>query len=110
MNTIQIFFIVLIFGIFIASGIYTFVKLSREQKINNIKQWLKWAVVEAERQLGSGTGQLKLRLVYNTAVNRFPWIVSFVSFETFSEWVDEALEWMKKQLNENEAINGYVNK
>lgn len=109
-STIQMIFVAIIIGISVGSCAYTFIKSTREQKIANIKQWLKWAVVEAERQLGSGTGQLKLRLVYNSAVNKFPFIVSLVSFEIFDEWVKEALKWMDKQLESNPAINEYINK
>ena len=71
---------------------------SREERINCIKEWLKYAVVLAEKELGSGTGQLKLRKVYDMAVTKFPQIMLFISFDTFSKWVDEALEWMNKQL------------
>lgn len=100
--------IILIVGIAGCSTVYTFLKMSKEQKISNIKQWLKFAVVEAEKVLGSGTGQLKLRYVYDLAVKQFPWIVSFVTFEIFSVWVDDALEWMNQQISENKAINSYV--
>jgi len=89
-------------------GVYKFVKLDKETKIANIKQWLKLAVVEAEKALGSGTGQLKLRYVYDLAVKQFPWIVTLVTFEIFSEWVDEALDWMRDQLKQNSAIEGYT--
>ena len=90
------------------SGFLFFVKLPKEQKIKNLKEWLKWAVVEAEKALGSGTGQLKLRMVYDMAAAKFPWVVKLVSFDLFSAWVDEALEWMRKQLSENKALNYYV--
>lgn len=86
-----------------------FVKLPKETQIENIKEWLKWAVVESEKALGAGTGQLKLRLVYDMAVNKFPWVVTLVSFSTFSEWVDDALKWMEKQLNDNKNAQNYVN-
>ena len=86
-----------------------FVKLSEEQKINSIKEWLKWAVTMAEKDLGSGTGQLKLRQVYSMAVGQFPWIVQLVAFEQFSTWVDEALEWMNKQINTNQAVEELIN-
>lgn len=89
-------------------GVYKFVKLDKKTKIANIKQWLKLAVVEAEKALGSGTGQLKLRYVYDLAVKQFPWIVTLVTFEIFSEWVDEALDWMREQLKQNSAIEGYT--
>ena len=109
-QTIQMVMVMVIIGIAVGSGFYAFVKSTREQKIANIKEWLKYAVVVAEKQLGSGTGQLKLRYVYNTAVNKFPFIVSVVTFEVFSLWVDEALEWMKQQIVTNGAINEYINK
>jgi len=86
-----------------------FIKLPNEKKIENLKEWLKWAVVIAEKELGSGTGQLKLREVYNMAVAQFPWIVGFITFEIFSQYVDEALEWMKQQLESNGAIATYIN-
>ena len=110
MSTFQLIMIIIIVGIAIGSGIYTFVKMTREQKIANLKEWLKIAVVLAEKDLGSGTGALKLRSVYNIAIDKFPWIVSIVAFETFSIWVDEALEWMKEQLETNKKIEEFVNK
>lgn len=90
-------------------AVISFAKLPNSEKIKNVKEWLKWAVVEAEKQLGSSTGQLKLRVVYDMFVERFPEIAKFVTFETFSKWVDEALEWMKNQLESNEAVKCYVN-
>ena len=77
-------------------------------KINTVKEWLKIAVVEAEKNLGSGTGQLKLRQVYNLAITKFPWIGQIIKFETFSEWVDEALVWMRDELSKNDAIKNYI--
>ena len=77
------------------------------EQIGNIKEWLLLAVTEAEKQLGGGTGQLKLRFVYDWAVERFSW-VSVIPFATFSSWVDEALNEMKKQLAVNEAVKAYV--
>ena len=81
-----------------------FLGLPTDQQIRNFQEWLKWAVAEAEKQLGSGTGQLKLRLVYDMAVEKFPWITKLVTFEEFSMWVDEALLWLNKQLESNKAV------
>lgn len=94
---------------FVAYGIYQFFKSPKETKVKNIKEWLKWAVIQAEKKLGGGTGQLKLRMVYNMAVEKFPFIVDFITFEQFSEWVDEALDWMREQLEKNENIQALVN-
>lgn len=85
-----------------------FVRSPSDKQIENLKEWLKLAVTEAEAALGSGTGQLKLRDVYDMAVEKFPWVGEFITFETFSTWVDEALEWMNNQLESNEKVKAYV--
>lgn len=88
--------------------IVQFVRSPSDKQIENLKEWLKLAVTEAEAALGSGTGQLKLRDVYDMAVEKFPWVGEFVTFETFSTWVDEALEWMNNQLESNDKVKAYV--
>ena len=85
-----------------------FFKEPRSEQISNLKEWLKYAVTEAEKALGSGTGQLKLRYVYNLAINKFSFL-KFISFEKFSNWVDEALEWLNAQLSQNQKIQDLVN-
>ena len=85
-----------------------FVRSPSDKQIENLKEWLKLAVTEAEAALGSGTGQLKLRDVYDMAVEKFPLVGEFITFETFSTWVDEALEWMNNQLESNEKVKAYV--
>lgn len=100
---------IIIIIIAIISATLKFLYLTKEKKIANIKEWLKYAVTLAEKELGSGTGQLKLRQVYNMAVTQFPWVVQLVDFEQFSKWVDEALDWMKKQIDANKAVDNYVN-
>lgn len=81
--------------------VYNFMKLSRNEKINTIKEWLKYAVTIAEKELGRGTGQLKLRYVYNMFVERFPKLTNLITFELFSAMVDEALIWMNEQIDKN---------
>ena len=73
-----------------------------------VKEWLLWAVTEAEKDLGGGTGKLKLRQVYDLFVTRFPWLAKLVSFELFSDMVDEALEQMREMLDTNEAVKAFV--
>ena len=69
-----------------------------------VKEWLKYAVCIAEEELGTGTGQLKLHMVYDMFVDKFPAFASILPFNIFSKWVDLALEWMREQLDKNEAI------
>ena len=104
----QMIVAIVIVAIALIGGIVWFIKLPNATKIANVKEWLKWAVVEAERQVGSGTGQRKLRMVYDMAAKQFPWLVQLVTFQSFSEWVDESLEWMRAQLSENKAAQEYV--
>lgn len=85
-----------------------FFKANREQQIENVKEWLLYAVTLAEKELGSGTGKLKLRQVYDMFTTRFPWLAKVITFEKFSEMVDEALVTMNDLLVTNEAIHEYV--
>lgn len=89
-------------------AIVRFVGLPTETQLEKVKEWLLWAVTEAEKELGSGTGALKLRQVYDLFVTRFPWLAKAISFELFSEMVDEALEEMRSLLNTNKAARAFV--
>lgn len=87
---------------------YKFFTLPTDEQIKKVKEWLLFAVTQAETDLGSGTGQLKLRTVYDMFVQRFPALVALISFERFSELVDEALVEMKSMLEKNPAVNKLV--
>ncbi len=84
------------------AGIY----LVRNQK-EKIAEWLKYAVTEAEKSLGGGTGQLKLRMVYDWFTGRFPILAAILPFRVFSAWVDVALETLEK-WNENKNVEEYI--
>lgn len=73
-----------------------------------VKEWLKYAVVEAEKYLGTGTGQLKLRAVYDMFVEAYPVFSKILPFAIFSKMVDDALEWMRMELEKNVNIKSYV--
>ena len=108
MESVGIILGLIIIGCVIGFSVYNFVKLDKEKKVANVKEWLKWAVTKAEKSLGGGTGQLKLRAVYDLAVSKYPWLLTFVTFEMFDEWVKEALVWMEKQIDTNPAFKEYV--
>lgn len=78
----------------IAGGIY----------VNGFKNWLVWAVSEAESMFGSKTGKLKLRYVYDMAVERFPAIAKFIPFAMFGTLVDGALDIMRDMIENNKNI------
>ena len=88
--------------------IYVFIKMPKTSQIAKVKEWLLFAVMEAEKELGGGTGQLKLRYVYDMFIVKFPWLVKVVSFESFSGLVDEVLEKFKAILDTNKNVQNYV--
>ena len=72
------------------------------------QEWLLFAVTEAEKSLGGGTGELKLRVTYDAFISRFPLLSKFVTFDTFSSWVDVSLAEMRKLLETSDGADKYV--
>lgn len=89
-------------------ALYRFFKLPSEAQLDKVKEWLLYAVTEAEKELGGGTGQLKLRYVYDMFLAKFPWLVNVVSFDTFRDLVDETLVDMREMLQKNQAVKALV--
>lgn len=90
----NIIFGVILAVIVIGGGIY----------INGFKNWLVWAVTEAETMFGSKTGKLKLRYAYELAIARFPVLAKFIPFAVFSKFVDGALTVMRDMIENNKNI------
>lgn len=97
--------------IIIIAAIITLIKFdkkTRDEQIHQVKEWLLYAVMEAEKELGSGTGALKLRFVYDMFITKFPLLVALIPFSTFSSFVDEALDKFKKLLATTPELQAYV--
>lgn len=77
-------------------------------RLSDVQEWLLGVVTEAEKQLGSGTGQLKLRQVYDRFLEKFPLLSILIPFKMFSEMVDKALERMRLMLSGNSLARSYV--
>lgn len=80
--------------VLIGSGIY----------VNGFKNWLVWAVSEAEAAFGSKTGKLKLRYAYDLAIKQFPILAKCIPFSVFSAMVDSALDIMRDMIEKNANI------
>lgn len=93
---------VLILAIVVILGVIGFLRTK------TLGEWLKSAVVEAEKLFGSKTGELKLQYVYNEAIKQFPIIATFLPFSLFKKFVDSALDWMEKQIDENLKVKDYI--
>ena len=91
-------------------GLYKFFKLGKEKQLKMVREWLLLAVVEAEKQLGGGTGQIKLRFVYDMFIDKFKTLSMLISFDRFSLMVDNALDEMKEMLVSNKQLKDYIEK
>lgn len=93
-----------------ALAIYQFFLLPTDKQKEKVKEWLVWACIEAEKALQTGTGQAKLRKVYDAfiAVRAFSWIAKIISFDTFSAYVAEALVEAKKMIINSRSLAEYV--
>lgn len=85
-----------------------FSQLPSEQQMAKIREWLLYCVMIVEKEYSSGTGQLKLRAAYSMFVDKFPSLVAVISFELFSQLVDEALVRMREILETNKDIEQYI--
>ena len=97
--------------IVLAAVIYSvvrFLRMPSEEQVRIIKECLLNWVVQAEAELGSGSGKVKLSEVYGQFVTAFPIIKNAVSFEQFSAWVDDALEQMRDMLKTNPNLRDVV--
>lgn len=100
---VLIFISVLLIG----SIVVAFRKPSKES-IEAVKNCLLNWVVQAEAMFGSGTGKVKLSDVYSQFVASFPDLSKSVTLETFSEWVDEALDQMRGMLAVNPNLRSAI--
>lgn len=108
-NIILIMGLIGVIGIAIAA-IYYFMNLSREKQIAMVKEWLILACIEAEKALGSKTGKIKLRYVYDLFLSKFKYLSLVISFEQFSLLVDQALDQMRDMISSNKNIQDYISK
>ena len=97
--------ILIIVAIVIIAALFIVLAIKQPKKV---KEWLLYAVIEAEKELGSGTGPVKLRSVYDMFITKFPKLSVFISFNTFSEWVDVALDYMEKLLADNKDVKAII--
>ncbi len=94
---LQQYWLLILFAIAaVATLIYIAIK-----EPQRIKQWLVWACAQAELALGSGTGMLKLREVYDMFITQYPVFSKLIPFSLFQKWTEEALLVFKEWLESN---------
>lgn len=85
-----------------------FLRKPRNAQLDTLREWLLWAVMQAESYYGAETGVLKLRWVYDMFVSKFPWLAKIINFDTFAGLVDEALDRMEQLLIEQPTLAPYA--
>ena len=88
----------------ISIKIYKFFKRPNSEQLCQVQEWLLYAVAKAEEKLGSGTGELKLRYVYDMFVAKFPLVAIFIDFDEFSIMVEKALDKFEELIQTNPSI------
>ena len=106
-NWFLIIALVAVLGVSIYA-VVKFFNLPTKEQLTKIKEWLVYACMEAEKELGGKTGQLKLRMVYDKFLEKFEWLAKVITFEQFSKMVDESLEKLKHLLETNQAVKNIV--
>jgi len=101
--------VVVILVIALGIGAYKFFTQPSKKQIEQVKSWLLYGVTFAEKELGSSVGKIKLHMVYDMFITRFPVISKLVTFNMFSLLVDQALIEMRDMLNSNKAAKELVN-
>lgn len=105
MDHLKLIAMCLIILLILALAINKFFSKSKEEQIDIVIYWLRAVVYEAEKELGRGTGQLKLATVYNAAIKQFPWLANVYTYERFDEeLVKPALIWLNTQMASNENV------
>lgn len=102
--------LVVIFAVVVLGMVYVkkFCSMPSAEQQRKVKEWLLYAVIQAEKEFQGGTGKIKLRYVYDLFITKFPSLSTMISFELFSMWVDLALEQMRHLINTNEAVSAYI--
>lgn len=104
-------FLLFLFIAFAGVGFYiinVFLSAPTTEQIKKVEEWLLYGVTEAEKELGGGTGQVKLRYVYDMFITKFPFMVQKISFEAFSYLVDNVLDKFREMLESNASLKAYV--
>lgn len=99
MNNVVYFIIAVLAVIFV---------MIASMRYKSFKNWLVYAVSEAEKYLGSGTGKLKIRYAYDLAIKQYPVIAKIIPWSLFSKLIDAALVVMRQMIDDNQMIANVI--
>lgn len=86
-------------------GLLVLYKLGKKDTVKKIVLGL---VVQAEKTLGSGTGELKYAMVIDAIYNKLPFILRFLfTKKEMDTFIEEAVSKMKDILSKGVTLTGY---
>lgn len=86
-------------------GLMVLYKLGKKDTVKKIVLAL---VVQAEKTLGSGTGELKYAMVIDAIYNKLPFILRFLfTKKELDTFIEEAVSKMKELLSKGVTLTGY---
>lgn len=82
--------------------------LYREGKKSLVKRMILALVVQAEKSLGSGTGELKYATVINASYSRLPWSLRLLfTPKDIDKYIEEGVIKLKELLSCGKDLLGY---
>ena len=78
-------------------AVYVFVKMPSDKQLNKVREWLLYAVTKAEKELGGGTGQIKLRYIYDMEYDEIADLLNMSNSKSARNLVSRALEHLRKE-------------
>jgi hypothetical protein len=79
-------------------------------KTDTVKKIVLSLVVQAEKALGSGTGELKYAFVVDALYSKLPAVIRLLySKKEINQFIEDAVQELKKTLDSGNTLSGYEN-
>lgn len=89
----------------VITTVFSLVYLYRIGKRDTVKKIILGLVIQAEKTLGSGTGELKYAMVVEGAYSALPTLIRFlITKKELDSLIEEAVQYMKMQLSDGNNI------
>lgn len=79
-------------------------------KTDTVKKIILSLVVQAEKALGSGTGELKYAFVVDALYSKLPAVIRLLySKKEINQFIEDAVQQLKNNLDSGNTLSGYEN-
>lgn len=101
--------VIIVLGIIVAVAlVLVLIWAIVNNKTDIIKKIVLACVVQAEKSLGSGTGELKYALVVDKVYEKLPGVITlFLSKKTINDFIENSVNKLKEVLSDGTTLSGY---